>query len=253
MISETMTLEIIRAAPAALWVLFALFVFLALRSVIRDRLTHLSTVRTGTVEMSFAEPLLEAARVQDGGGVSTDEPGAPAPSASESRAAVSRLEHAAEYLAEGRILWVDDHPEWNSSLATLFRKAGMTVDSPRSTTEAMQLLTKRSYDLIITDMTRHTEEPAPGAAYTLLDSLVEHGARTPVILFSSSFDSTRGVPFGLFAYTSSGDNLVQYVIDVMERVKFGVGMRIPSRGARPRSDAPLDYGPRPRRPREHHA
>ncbi|MDT5028862.1 MAG: hypothetical protein QOE61_5288, partial [Micromonosporaceae bacterium] len=42
-------------------------------------------------------------------------------------------------------------------------------------------------------------------------------------------DTRQGLPPGLFAYTSGGDNLVQYVIDVMERIQFGIGMRVPVR------------------------
>ena len=56
--SENLTIELIRAAPAAFWVLFALVVYLTLRPVIRRKLDNLATVRTQGVEMSFAAALL---------------------------------------------------------------------------------------------------------------------------------------------------------------------------------------------------
>jgi CheY-like chemotaxis protein len=178
--------------------------------------------------MDFAATLLEAQQTQ-GIGTTQGPNDSPPPSASERRGTVSRLEHAAEYLHDRRILWVDDHPELNASLVTLFRKAGMTVDTVRSTQEAIEVLRRQPFDLIISDMRRDTEEPAATAAYTLVETLADKGIRVPVILFTGHLDTRPGLPPGLFAHTSGGDNLVQYVIDVMERIQFGIGMRVPVR------------------------
>jgi CheY-like chemotaxis protein len=211
--SETVTIEAIKTFPAILWVAFAVLVFLALRPAILPQIRRLSSVKTPVFEASFAEKLLDEA--------TTNADMGPPPSASERRAAVSRLEHAAEILADGRILWVDDNPHWNSALASLFRQLKMVVDTPRSTEEALALLRRRSYDLIITDMRRETEQPSLSAGVTLLDALARQGVRLPVIVFSAGFDPTQGVHPRIFAYTNRGDDLVHYVIDLMERAKFG--------------------------------
>jgi CheY-like chemotaxis protein len=228
-----LTVEVIRAAPAALWVLFALFAYLTLRPVIRRRFEQLSTVKTYGVEMSFAGPLLEAAGAQVDNAESPGEtPGgaeAAPPTASERRGGVSRLEHAAPYLEGRSILWVDDRPQPNAPLVALLRKAGLSVDDASTTAEAIAKVRTAKYDLIITDMVRADEGKDVNAAVSLLDALAAGSWRVPVILFTDRRGLERGVPDGFFAYTSSSDNLVQCVIDVMERIAFGVGVRTPRR------------------------
>ncbi|MQA27639.1 MAG: response regulator, partial [Micromonosporaceae bacterium] len=147
-LSEAVMIELVRTVPAVLWVVFAALVFLVLRRAILPQLGRLSNVKTPVFEATFAEQMLDeaAARIRDG---------APA-SARERRAAISRLEHAAHIVKRGRILWVDDNSDGNSALTHLFRRLGMTVDTARSTDEAMARLNERSYDLIITDMRRDT-------------------------------------------------------------------------------------------------
>jgi CheY-like chemotaxis protein len=226
---DDLTIEIIRAAPAALWVLFALFVYLSLRTVIKAQLKRLSAISgPGGVRVEF-EKLLEEQQARDAAASKGDDDTGPQPTANERRGTVARLEHAAEYLNGGRILWVDDHPEWSEPIATLFRRTGMTVDEVRSTRDAIERLRTQSFDLIITDMSRDTEEAAHKAGAVLIDTLARMGVAIPVILFSRHIDTTRGLPKGLFAYTTSGDNVVQSVVDVMERVRFGISTRTPAR------------------------
>ncbi|HEV7898266.1 MAG TPA: response regulator [Planosporangium sp.] len=205
-------MEGIKTVPAVLWVAFAALVFLTLRRALAPQLDRLSNVKTPVFEMSFAEQLLDEAAAKTQGG--------PAPSASERRGAVSRLEHAAECLAGGRILWVDDNPEWNVSLVRLFRQLGMAVDTSLSTQEALTKLEGRSYDLIISDMRRDSEQPPETAGITLIEALGQRGVRLPVIIFAVNFDPRLGVHPAIFAYTNFVDDLVQYVIDIMERIKF---------------------------------
>ena len=224
---ESLTIEIIRTAPAALWVLFAVFVYLSLQTVIKAQFGRLQTLNGPGFSMDFAASLLAEQRAHDTAAEHGQGNSSPPPTASERRAAVSRLEHAAEYLAGGRILWVDDHPDWNTPVATLFRRAGMIVETVRSTHDALGILRGQSFDLIITDMRRETEESPATAGTRLVETLAERGVATPVILFSGHVDTRRGLPQGLFAYTTGGDNLVQSVIDVMARIRFGIAMRTP--------------------------
>lgn len=211
--SQAITVELIKAVPAILWVAFAALVYLSLRSAIIPQISRLHSVKTPMIELGFAEQLLVEAAARS-------EASAP-PSVSEQRAAVSRLQHAAEILRGGRILWVDDNPEWNLPLIQLFRRLGMTVDTSRSTDEAISNLRSRRYDLILSDMRRDTEHPAQSAGITLLDALERQGDRSPVIIAAANFDPQIGVHPGIFAYTNAVDDIVHYVIDIMERVKFG--------------------------------
>jgi CheY-like chemotaxis protein len=244
-VSQPIVIELIHAAPAALWVLFALFAYLTLRPVIKSRIARLASVKTHGVEINFentanllqeatAELEEEKQQITDAVDQSSEEA---TPTAGERRGGVARLEHAAAYLVDRTILWVDDHPNRNRALKQIFANAGIKVDSVRSTSSALTKVRSRTYDLIITDMYRASEGGELEAAYVLMEKLAERRIRIPVILYSD-FKREAGIPAGIFAYTSSSDNLVQYVIDVMERIWFGIGMRVPTTvgGARRDSD-----------------
>jgi CheY-like chemotaxis protein len=231
--SESLTVELIRAAPAALWVLFALIVYLTLRPVIRRKLDNLATVRTQGVEMNFAAALLEAAttETQDADVQPGTEPAEPAErqtSDSERLSGVSRLDHAAKFIAGRRILWVDDRPRRNVSLTTLFRSIGLAVDEATSTDQAGAMLKQTRYDLVITDGYR-PEHGLDRADLALIDTVGRQAHRLPVILFTNRKTIQEGASSELFAFTTDGDNLVQYVIDVMERLWFGIPPRRPRR------------------------
>jgi len=231
---DNLTVELIRAAPAALWVLFALFAYLTLRPAIRRKLDNLATVRTHGVEMNFAAALLEAATTEDQGVDNTPgETQAPAiepePTDRERRGGVTRLEHAAEYLLGRRILWVDDKPGRNASLAVLFRRTGMSVEQATSTDEAVANLKRGKYDLVITDGYRAEEGPTTRADKKLIEAIGRGPQRIPVVLFTNRQTIQEGTSAELAAFTTDGDNLVQEVIDIMERLWFGISPRRPRR------------------------
>jgi CheY-like chemotaxis protein len=209
---ETVLIEAVKTVPGILWVVFALIAFVALRRGILVKLGQVSNVKASGVEFTFADLLDQAAAKAN-----TEQ----VPSAADRRSAVSRLEHAFDLLSDGRILWVDDNPEGNRPLIDLFRQLKMTVDIARSTSEAMSLARRRPYDLVITDMRRDTEQPAADAGMTLVNKLREYGVPAPIIVFAAGFDPSLGVHPAIFAYTNAADELVHFVIDIMERVKFG--------------------------------
>ena len=134
----------------------------------------------------------------------------------------TRLEHALDSLRHGRILWVDDHPEWNRDLIRLFERYEMVVDAVRSTDEALARARAGAYDLVITDMWRDTEHPSCAAGLTLMDALSRRRHRPPVIIWAAQFDPKLGVHPAAFGYAKHANELVHLVIDIMERAKFGL-------------------------------
>jgi CheY-like chemotaxis protein len=84
-------------------------------------------------------------------------------------------------LSEKVILWVDDRPRNNSSLIQAFRNLGVQVVTVLSTEEAMGLLRDRTFDLIISDMSR---PPDHEAGLTLIAKLAESNLKIPVIIFA---------------------------------------------------------------------
>jgi len=134
----------------------------------------------------------------------------------------SRLEHALDSLRHGRILWVDDHPEWNRDLIRLFERLEMVVHVVRSTDEALARLRAGTYDLVITDMWRDTEHPSCAAGLTLMDAMSRRRHQPPIIIWAAQFDPKLGMHPAAFGYAKHANELVHLVIDVMERAKFGL-------------------------------
>jgi CheY-like chemotaxis protein len=86
-------------------------------------------------------------------------------------------------LQGSRVLWVDDRPDNNRFERQALEALGVQVDLSISTEEALDSLSRRPYDLIISDMGR---PPDSRAGYTLLDRLRASGDRTPYVIYASS-------------------------------------------------------------------
>ncbi|MFE4259833.1 response regulator [Streptomyces sp. NPDC056883] len=205
--SQAFWTELVSVVPGILWVAFATFAFLALREPIIQRFPQVRTFRGFGIEVELAEELLDRASDQ----------GSAAPSPEARKGVVRRLDHAAEFLLGGRILWVDDHPEGNSALIKLFRTVGMTVDTARSTEEALAQLRQGNYDIILSDIERNGD---PQAGIKMLRELERHRIQAPVLIHAMRFNPELGVDRRIFAGTNKANDVVHYVIDLMERARM---------------------------------
>ncbi len=151
----------------------------ARETIIHRLVPWVIALRALGVEVEMAGPLLEQAAEH------SDSPVTP----TMRRGVLSRLEHAADTLRGGRVLWIDDHPEHNGSLISLFRSMGMVVNTARSTAEGLTALRHGSHDL-------------------------------PVVVHAQNFNPERGVDSRIFAGTNNPVEVVHYVIDLMERIRF---------------------------------
>ena len=100
----------------------------------------------------------------------------------EIEAAVGRVSAIAETRAP-RILWVDDRPEHNVSERNALTTLGMHVVICLSTDEALEVLGRTRFDVVISDMGRPGDETA---GYTLLDAMRARGDPTPFIVYAGS-------------------------------------------------------------------
>ncbi|MFH8573366.1 response regulator [Streptomyces sp. NPDC017993] len=207
--SDTLWLKLIGTLPAVLWVAFASLVYFTLRGTIMQRLVpRLTAVRALGVEVELAGELLDRAQDESQASVS----------ATARRTALGRLEHAADVLQGGKMLWVDDRPEGNAPLVELFRTAGMHIDIALSTKEATPLFRRRPYDVIISDIDRSGDRQA---GIKMLRLLEQYHLDVPVLIYTGRFNPERGVDRRIFAATTAPVDLVHYVIDLMERARLG--------------------------------
>ncbi|GGX29644.1 response regulator [Streptomyces malachitofuscus] len=207
--SDALWIKLIGTIPAILWVAFAVTVYFTLRKTLIQRMVpRLTAVRALGVEVELAAELLDRAQ----------EESQKTATATARRTALGRLEHAADVLQGGKMLWVDDHPEGNAPLVELFRTAGMHVDVALSTEDATPLLRRRSYDILVSDLNRDGDQQA---AIRMLRVLDQYGVDVPVLIYTGQFDPERGVDRRIFAATTAPVELVHYVIDLMERARLG--------------------------------
>jgi len=100
-----------------------------------------------------------------------------------------------------RILWVDDNPENNKSIVSMFTENEIVFDIVKSTDEAIKKLAKNNYTLIISDMKR---AESPDAGIQLLKLRNKKYSNTPIAIFSSS----RSLVGYAHTAESEGANLV---------------------------------------------
>ena len=217
--SEELWGKLIGIVPSLLWILFALVVFLVMRRPFLETiLPRVTTIGALGVEVT----LTEVERLLDKAAESTGEDAGASPTTTRTtrKAVLHRLEHATGYLKGGRILWVDDIPGDNRYLSEMFRELDMKVDQVTSTTEALSLLDRTSYDLVISDVHRDNDGQA---GMKMLQNFRDRGIDLPVLIHAANFDPRLGVDPMIFGHTPRYDELIHYVIDVMERVRLSDG------------------------------
>lgn len=138
-------------------------------------------------------------------------------------AALERLGHPDTSIngSEGNVLWVDDHPENNTSERRSLEASGVRFVLAVSTGEALEIVQRQSFDLIISDMGRSLD---PQAGYTLLERLRAGGDRTPFIIYSSSRYSSNVAEAqarGAIGVTGSPTVLINMVLTVLRQAGQG--------------------------------
>lgn len=81
------------------------------------------------------------------------------------------------------VLWVDDNPDNNLHEREALEIVGVSFVISKSTEDALDQVSRQTFDLIISDMGR---PPDPRAGYTLLDKLRANGSQVPFIIYAGS-------------------------------------------------------------------
>lgn len=122
-------------------------------------------------------------------------------------------------LKGSRVLWVDDNPQNNTYEQNALSALGIRFDTALSTDEALSMLDKTHYDLVISDFKRRDD---PQAGLTLTDDLHKMSDAPPIIIYSASATPERESQMkerGAFGETSQALTLFQMVIDAVQRKK----------------------------------
>lgn len=179
--------DLLKGIAAALWVVLALLVFLSFRKALNSRLpflTKLGLAPTG-VAMEFAQQKLDEATEQ------TEPEVRQAVGQATKQTVLNRVERNADLLRRARALWVDDHPENNTSIVDLLRHFGTVVETPRSNGDALALMTTTRFDVVLSDVGRDDEGPESSLAGVRLAEEVFSRTGQQTILFTARFDPLR--------------------------------------------------------------
>jgi CheY-like chemotaxis protein len=221
------TSDLIESIAALLWVGFAFVVVLILRGVLRSNRGHLTKLGLGPsgVTIEFAEAKLDEVIRR------SDEQTRQAVGAVAKRSVIDRLQRNSDLLHRARILWADDHPEYNLPIVELLRRYGASVDTPRSNDDALALLRANRYDVVISDVARDNEGSGSELKGVELAEEVFKGWGIRSLLFTGHFNpatlpgATDAQRLELaerlrrcvFAITNRMDEALHYVLDILER------------------------------------
>lgn len=113
------------------------------------------------------------------------------------------------------ILWVDDRPGNNIYERRAFESVGITFTLALSTTEALELLSKRRFGAILSDMGR---KEGPREGYVLLDALRAGGDKTPYFIYAGSNSAQHkreAEKHGALGSTNNAQELFKMVMQVL--------------------------------------
>jgi CheY-like chemotaxis protein len=130
---------------------------------------------------------------------------------------LKRASMVAPVLKGAEILWVDDNPGNNIYERMMLKSLGIMVDVAVSTDEALLMLSMRDYDAVVSDMERHGNEKA---GLELLHGIEGQGLRTQTVFYIGRIDPNRGTPPGSFGITAYPEELIHYVLDILERERI---------------------------------
>lgn len=97
--------------------------------------------------------------------------------------ATERTAHSFDEDWRKHILWVDDRPDNNAYERRAFESMGIKFTLALSTREALDILSKKRFGAIISDMGR---KEGPREGYALLDTIRTNGDRTPFFIYAAS-------------------------------------------------------------------
>jgi hypothetical protein len=130
--------------------------------------------------------------------------------------ALKRAQHVWPVIRGARILWVDDQPERNKQLIEILLSFGATVDKALDTNEALTLLRRHQYDVVISDIERQEDDDAGSKMVSkMFDQRLYRWT-----IFYVVRDSLPDVPKRGFSITNRPDHLLHFVMDVLERERW---------------------------------
>ncbi len=204
--SDAVTVALISLSPQILWVIIIATVLIVFYKPIRnDILPRMHSVSALGVELQLTirQQLEKAADTQTvelpvNAGVQL----------------TNRAQRVIPVLKGAKVLWVDDNPGNNIHERQIMQTLGMLVDCVTTTSDALMLLSKTRYNVLVSDMERNG---IADDGLRLLKEAHPLGMDKKVIFYVGAVNPDKGVPAHAFGITNRPDELINLVFDLMER------------------------------------
>jgi CheY-like chemotaxis protein len=197
--------QLISIIPTVLWVAVIVAVILIFRPTIQAQIPRITGLKAFGVEATFVKEQLDRAAET-----------APAGSQSDRNQVSRRAERIAPLLRNSLLLLVNDVPAEMFYVTRILRELNVDVDVVTSTAEALDALMRQPYDVVISDMRRGAVQDE---GLRFIRESRARGIYRPTILSVGQFDPGRGTPPYAVGITNRVDELLNFVFDVLERVR----------------------------------
>ncbi len=206
--------EIIKIIPAFLWFFIILFLIIKFYKPLRyELLPKLSDVKTMGIELSFIKTSIDAAL-----DLAEKNPQWKVEVTPFQRENVlNRAGQHRHIFQNAKILWVDDVPKNNRNELKMFKQLNVKIKFVKTTEEALNLLEKRKFDVVLSDIARDDDKKA---GLKFLKLFREKDEATPVIFYVGDLFPEKGIPPRAFGITNRPDELLHLVLDALERKKY---------------------------------
>ena len=129
--------------------------------------------------------------------------------------ALKRAQHVLPVIQRARILWVDDEPQGNRQLVKVLFTLGANVDQAGNTEEALKLLRRHQYDVVVSDIKRQKDGDA---GIRMAKRMWDEQIYRWTIFYVT--DLKPGIPEHAFNITNRPDHLLHFIMDVLERERW---------------------------------
>jgi CheY-like chemotaxis protein len=190
--------KLVEALSAAAWPVIILYVIWRYRQGFADLITSAKnrefTVEFGGQKLSMKEASAEQRGLLEDLQKQLNEirekvEGSKIPAAA---AAAELVKDRLMPIVSNAVLWADDHPKNNSFFIDLLQKRGYRVDLAISTQDALSLLDRNKYLLIISDMSRdEAGKDNQDAGVDLLEEVKKRRIDSPYVVFCSDRGARR--------------------------------------------------------------
>jgi len=116
---------------------------------------------------------------------------------------------------EFNAIWIDDNPSNNYYESKILKAIGVDIEIAKSSMDALSLLKKNQYNLILSDVGRNDNK---NEGYEFHLKLIKEKIDIPLIFYTGFVDRSKGAPPYAFGIAYLPNELLHLFADVVQRV-----------------------------------